>query len=90
MFSISSLQFQIIDERVLASFHLVDYKFIAISVFEKVMPVEFRYVRSLADPHNTDFSENCCFVGAYRKFKSRFSFFLEIFYSEDNSSNSYS
>jgi len=88
VFSIRSLQFQVMDKRILTSLQFIDYKLIAIIIFEKLVLVEFYNGMSLADPHNAYLSDGFCFVGAQRKFESRFPFFLEVFYSEDNSTNS--
>jgi len=76
------------NKRIFASLQLIDYKLIAISIFEKLAPVEFYDERSLTDPHNAYFFDGFCFVSAQGKFESRFPFFLKVFYSEDDSANS--
>jgi len=88
VFSSYSLQFQVMDKGILTPLQLLDYKLIAISIFEEFAPVEFHNVRSLADPPNAYFSDGFCFVSAQWEFESRFPFFLEVFYSEDDSTNS--
>ena len=44
------------DKRILKSLQFVDYKLIAVSIFEELAPVKFYKVRSLTDPPNADFS----------------------------------
>jgi len=76
------------DKWKLTSLQLINYKLIAISILEELAPVELYNVRCLTDPHNAYFSDGFCFVGAQRKFESSFPFFLEVFYSEEDSTNS--
>jgi len=75
-------------KRILTFLQFIDYKLVTTSIFEELAPVEFYNMRSLTDPPNPYFSDGFCFVGAQRKFESRFPFFQEIFYSEDDSANS--
>ena len=56
VFTIDSLQFQVVDKWILTPLQLVDYKLIAISIFEEFTLVEFYKVRSLADSSNAYFS----------------------------------
>jgi len=88
VFFIHSLQFQVMGKWILTSLEFIDYKLIAISIFEEFEPVEFYNVRSLTNPSNAYFSNGFCFVGAQWEFESRFPFFYEVFYSEDDSTNS--
>ena len=76
------------DKRILTFLLLLDYKLITISIFEELVLVEFYNVRSLTDSSNAYFSDDFCFVGAQWEFESRFPFFYEVFYSEDDSTNS--
>jgi len=52
------------DKRILTSLQFIDYKLIAVSIFEELAPVELYYVRRLTDPPNAYFSNCFCFVGA--------------------------
>ena len=52
------------NERIFASLQFVDYKLIAVSIFEELASIEFYTIRGLADPHNAYFSNGFCFVGA--------------------------
>jgi len=88
IFSIDSLQFQVLDKWILTSLQFIDYKLIAFSIFEEPAPIEFYNVRSLTDPSDACFSDGFCFVSAQWEFESRFPFFPEVFYSEDDSINS--
>ena len=88
VFSTHSLQFQMLNKGVLTSLQLLDYKLIAISIFEELRSVKSYNVRGLTNPPNTYFSDGFCFVGAQWEFESRFPFFYEVFYSEDDSTNS--
>jgi len=54
----------VLDKGVLTSLQFIDYKLIAISIFEELAPVEFYNVRSLADSSNAYFSDGFCFVDA--------------------------
>ena len=76
------------DKRILASLQFIDYKLVAFSIFEKLAPIKFDNVLSLAGSHNSYLSDGFCFVGAQGKFESRFPVFLEVFYSEDYTANS--
>ena len=51
-------------KRILASLQLLDYKLIAVIIFEELALVEFYNVRILADPSKAYFSDGFCFVGA--------------------------
>ena len=51
-------------KRILTSLQFIDYKLIAIIIFEELAPIEFCNVRSLTDPSNAYFSDGFCFVGA--------------------------
>jgi len=75
------------DKGILTFLQFLDYKLISISIFEELASIVFYNVRSLTDPSYAYFSDNFCFVGAQCEFESRFSFFQEIFYSEDNSNS---
>ena len=75
-------------KRMVTFLKFLDYKLIAISIFEELAPVEFHNAWSLADPPNAYFSYGFCFVSAQWEFESRLPFFLEVFYSEDDSTNS--
>jgi len=87
VFSIHSLQFQVVDKWILTPLQLLDYKLITISIFEELVLVEFYNVRSLTDSSNAYFSDGFCFVGAQWEFESRFPIFYEVFNSEDDSTN---
>jgi len=50
------------DKWILTPLQLLDYKLVAISIFEELALVEFYNVRSLADPSNAYFSDGFCFV----------------------------
>jgi len=54
----------VVDKRIFASLQFIDYKLIAVSIFEELAPIVFYNVRSLADPPNAYFSDGFCFVGA--------------------------
>ena len=86
--SIDSLQFQMMNKRIFASLQFIYYKFIAVSIFEKLAPIEFYNIRSLAYPPNAYFFDGFCFAGAQWEFESRFPFFYKVFYTEDDSTNS--
>ena len=88
VFSPHSLQFQVMDEGIITFLQFLNYKLIAISIFEELAPVEFCNVRGLADPPNAYFSYDFCFVDAKWEFESRFPIFHEILYLEDDSINS--
>ena len=88
VFSPHSLQFEVMDEGIITFLQFLDYKLIAISIFEELASVEFYDVKSLTNPPNTYFSDRFRFVDTQWEFESRFPFFLEIFYSEDDSTNS--
>ena len=88
VFSPHSLQFQVMDEGIITSLQLIDYKLIAISIFEELTSEELYNVRTLTDPPNAYFSDDFSFIGAQWEFESKFSFLHEVFYSEDNSTNS--
>ena len=64
IFPIHSLQFQVKDKRMLTSLQFLDYKLIAVSIFEELTTVEFYNVRSLTDPPNAYFSNGYCFISA--------------------------
>jgi len=49
---------------ILTSLQFIDYKLIAVSIFEELAPVEFYNVRRLTYPSNAYFSYGFCFVGA--------------------------
>jgi len=51
------------DKRILTSLHFIDYKLIAVIIFEELVPVELYNVRSLTDRPNAYFSDGFCFVG---------------------------
>jgi len=51
------------NEGIIASLQFIDYKLIAISIFEKFASVELYNVRSLTDPSYAYFSDGFCFVG---------------------------
>ena len=76
------------DEGIITSLQFLDYKLIAISIFEEFASVELYNVRALTNPPNTYFSYGFCLVSAQWEFESNFPFFHEIFYSEDYSTNS--
>ena len=88
VFSAHSLQFQVMDKGILTFLQFLDYKLIAVRIFEEPASVEFYNTRSLADPPNTYFFDDLCFVCAEWEFESRFPFFQEVFYSEDHPTNS--
>ena len=88
VFFIHSLQLQVMDKRALTPLQLLDYKLIAINIFEELAPIELYNVRSLTDPPNAYFSDGICFVGAQWEFENRFPFFYEVFYSKNDSTNS--
>jgi len=88
VFSIRSLQFQVKAKWIFTSLQLLNDKLIAIRIFEELAPVKFYDVRSLTHPPNAYFSYDFCIVGAQWEFEGRFSFFHEVFYSKDNSTNS--
>jgi len=88
VFSAYSLQFQVMGKGIITFLQLLDYKLIAISIFEELASVKFYNVRSLTYPPNTYFSDGFSFVGAQWEFESRFPFFHKVFYSEDDSTNS--
>jgi len=88
VFSINSLQFHVLDKGILASLQFINYKLIAVSIFEELVTVELYNVRILTNPHNTYFSDDFCFVGAQWEFEGRFSFFHKVFYSKYDSTNS--
>ena len=52
------------DKRALTPLQLLDYKLIAISIFEELAPIELYNVRSLTDPPNAYFSDDFSFIGA--------------------------
>jgi hypothetical protein len=52
-----------LNEGVLASLQLLDYKLVTISIFEELAAIKFYNVRSLTNPPNTYFSDGFCFVG---------------------------
>ena len=52
-----------LNKGVLASLQLLDYKLVAISIFEELAAIKFYNVRSLTNPPNTYFSDGFCFVG---------------------------
>ena len=56
VFTIDSLQFQVVDKWILTPLQLLDYKLIAVSIFEEFTLVESYKVRSLADSSNAYFS----------------------------------
>ena len=88
VFSIRSLQFQVMDKEIFTSLQFIDYKLIAFIIFEELAPVVFYNVRSLPNPPNAYFSYDFCFVDAKWEFESRFPIFHEILYLEDDSINS--
>jgi len=75
-------------KRILASLELEYYKEIVVCIFKELALVELHDARALTDPHDFNFPDGLCFVGAQGQFENRFPFFLEVFYSEDNSANS--
>jgi len=52
------------NKRIFASLQFIYYKFIAVSIFEKLAPIEFYNIRSLAYPPNAYFFDGFCFAGA--------------------------
>jgi len=76
VFSKHSLQFQVLDKGGLTSLQLLDYKLIAIRIFEEFELVELNNVRSFANSPNSYFSDGFCFVAAQWEFERRFPFFL--------------
>jgi hypothetical protein len=78
VFSWDSLLFQIMDKWILTQLNFVDYKLISISVLEEPRIIEFRYVRSWANPHNSNLSYCIWFIVTQRQLQSRFSIFFDV------------
>jgi len=75
-------------KRILASLELEYYKEIVVCIFKELALVELHDARALTDPHDFNFPDGLCFVGAQGQFENRFSLFFEIINSKDNSTRS--
>ena len=87
VFSSYSLQIQVMGKRIPTPLQLLDYKLLAIRIFEEFASIEFKNVRGFTDPPNTYFSDGFCFVGTQWEFENRFPFFHKVFDSEEYSTN---
>jgi len=52
------------DKRILASLQFIDYKLVAVSIFEELRPIKLYNERRLTDPPNAYFFDSFSFVGA--------------------------
>jgi len=58
------------DEGIITFLQFLNYKLIAISIFEELASIELYNVRTLTDSPNTYFSDGFCLVGAQWEFES--------------------
>ena len=66
------------DKWILTSLQLLDFKLIAVIIFEELAPVEFYNVRSLTDPPYAYLSDDFCLLVCSESLRADFLFFMRF------------
>ena len=78
VFSPHSLQFQVMNQGIITSLKFLDYKLIAVSVFEELTSKVLYNVRTLANPSNPYFSETSALLVHSESLRASFLFSMRF------------